>query len=137
LVPIGGREVNDSLKVRMVNSIQRATGCQVTLMTIVTPDATAAQRKVADTNLQRAAKIYGINGVGMVTGEAEQPAAAIIEQAADHDLLILGMREEPWLRSFFFGTVAQQVAGQVACPTLLVKAYQPDRARVRRLLRIM
>ena len=49
----------------------------------------------------------------------------------------MGMREEPWLRSFFFGTVAQQVAGQVQCPTLLVEAYQAERSQLKRLLRIV
>ena len=49
-------------------------------------------------------------------------------------VLVLGMREEPWLQSFFLGTIAQQVAGQVQCPTLLVKAYAAEKSRLRRLL---
>ena len=45
------------------------------------------------------------------------------------------MREEPWLQSFFFGTVTQRVASQVQCPTLLVKAYLPEKTRLKRLIR--
>ncbi len=134
LVPIGGKDINRNLKVRLVHSLYRDTGCQVTLMTVVSPQGSS--RSQANAALQTAAQIYQIPGVDLVIEENEQVAKAIITQAADHDLLVLGMREEPWLQSFLFGTIAQQVAGQVQCPTLLVKAYAAEKSRLRRMLRI-
>ena len=59
----------------------------------------------------------------------------LVAHAADKDLLILGMRQEPWLTSFFFGTIAEQVAGRVPCHTLLTKARPIRKARLKRLLR--
>ncbi len=134
LIPVGGKDINRNLKVRLVHSLYRDTGCQVTLMTVVSPER--GSRSQANAALQAAAQIYQIPNVSMVIEESEQVAKAIITQAADHDLLVLGMREEPWLHSFLFGTIAQQVAGQVQCPTLLVKAYAAEKSRLRRMLNI-
>lgn len=133
LVPIGGKDINDSLKVRLIHSVYQTTGCQVTLMTIV---PSGSNRKQADAALQREAKIYQIPNIQLVVEESEQIADAIIARAAEHDLLVLGMREDPWLKSFFFGTVAQQVAGQVECPTLLVKARAAEKSGFKRVLKI-
>ncbi len=134
LIPIGGKDVNRNLKVRLVHSIYHDTGCQVTLMTVVSPDGGSRSR--AEAALQSAAQIYQIPGIRLVIEENDQVANAIVTQATEHDLLVLGMREEPWLESFFFGTVAQQVAGQVQCQTLLVKAWSAERTGLKRLLKI-
>jgi amino acid transporter/nucleotide-binding universal stress UspA family protein len=134
LVPIGGKDINDRLKVRLIHSIYQDTGCQVTFMSVVL--AENRKRLQAQAALERAASIYQIPEASLIIEESDQVATAIITQAAKHDLLVLGMREEPWLESFFFGTIAQQVAGQVQCPTLLVKALAAERVGLKRLLKI-
>jgi amino acid transporter/nucleotide-binding universal stress UspA family protein len=136
LIPIGGKDINDSLKVRFVHCLYRETGCHITLMTIVPFVATKTQRKRASESLQRAAKIYNISEAELLMEESDQVATPIITQAKARDLLILGMREEPWLHLFFFGTVAQQVAGQVPCPTLLIKARAAERSGLKRVLKV-
>jgi nucleotide-binding universal stress UspA family protein len=103
-------------------------------MTVVSP--TQGNRSQAENALQRAAKIYSVPNSKLILEENDQVAAAIVTQATDHDLLVLGMREESWLQPFFFGTVAQRVAGQAQCPTLLVKAYAAEKSKLRRLLRV-
>ena len=135
LVPIGGKVINDALKVRLIYSLYKDTGCRVTLMTVVPPHAGRLQRKRAQEALRTAAALYQIPDVELVLDEHEDVAEAIIARAGEHDLLVLGMREEPWLQSFFFGTVTQRVASQVQCPTLLVKAYLPEKTRLKRLIR--
>lgn len=134
LVPIGGKEIHDHLKARLVHSVCQDEG-EVTFMTVVSPDD-ETQRKHAEDRLERAAKIYNIPNSRLVVEESENRTQAIIGQAAEHDLLILGMRDEPWFRSFFFGTLAQQVAGKVACPTLLVKSRAAEKSRVKRFFRL-
>ncbi len=136
LIPLGGKTVHDRLKVRIVHSLHRRHACRVTLMTVVPPTATAAQRQRARETLSTAAKIYQIADAEQVVDEHAETAQAIIDRAQDQDLLILGMREEPWFKSFFFGTLAQQVAGQVPCPTLLMKARFVERSRFKQFLRI-
>jgi amino acid transporter/nucleotide-binding universal stress UspA family protein len=136
LVPIGGKDVNDSLKVRFVHGIYHSSGCRVTLMIVVPVGATKIQQKRAFGYLQRAAKMYNISSAELHLEESDKIATAIISQSTDRDLLILGLREEPWLQSFFFGTIAQQVAGQVKCPTLLVKSRAVERSGLKQLLRV-
>jgi nucleotide-binding universal stress UspA family protein len=136
LVPIGGKDFNDSLKVRFVHGIYHTSACRVTLMMIVPLGAAKIQRKRAYESLQRAAKIYNISTAELLLEESDQIASAIISQANERDLLVLGLREEPWLQSFFFGTIAQQVAGQVPCPTLLIKPRAVKRSGLKHLLRV-
>ncbi len=135
LVPIGGKIINDALKVRLIYSLYKDTGCRVTLMIVVPPNASKLQRKRAEDALQQAAQLYQIPDIELVMDEHDQVAEAIIARAKDYDLLVLGIREEPLLRTFFFGAITQQVAGQVTCPTLLVKAYLPEKTRLKRLFR--
>ena len=136
LVPIGGKEVHDRLKARLVHSLGQKEPCHVTFLTVVPPGANALSRRRAEEALNHAASIYQIPDVELALEENDQPAQAIIARAEGQDLLLLGTHEEPWLKSFFFGTLAQQVAGQVHCPTLLVKAWSPERARLRSLLKL-
>ena len=136
LIPIGGKEVHDRLKARMVHSISRKSDCQVTFITVIPPNSGRGVRARAQDALERAAKIYQLPHAKRDVVEHEQTAQAIIERARDQDLLLLGMREEPWFKSFFFGTLAQQVASQVHCSTLLVKTHSTEQSRMKRLLRI-
>jgi len=133
LLPIAGKEVHDNLKVRLAHSLYRSSQCTFTFLTVVPPGAGSNGSSRAEESLKRAAKIYNLPDVKFVTEENDNVAKAIISNASDKDLLLLGMRDEPWLDSFFFGTVAQQVAGQVECPTLLTKAHSSRKDKLRRL----
>jgi len=135
LIPIGGRIVHTGVKIRIIHSLQKEHDCRVTLMTVTPPDATPLQKQRARDNLNRTASLYQAADVETVFDENGDIVEAIVRRAEDHDLLILGMRVEPWLRSFFFGTLNQQITAQVRCPTILVKAFAPERSRVKRVLR--
>ena len=52
----------------------------------------------------------------------------IVEEARNHDLVILGMRDEPLLRSLF-GAVPHQIATRVECPSVLTKTSVGQRKR--------
>ena len=136
LIPIGGKTVNDSFKVRFVHSFSREANCEIALMTVIPPEATKLQQRRAKEALQNAAGMYNLHNARLIIEESNQVAKAIAAQARDDDLLILGMREEPWLQTFFFGTVAQQVAHQVHCPTLLIKALDAEKTGLKRILRV-
>ncbi len=135
LLPLGGKEVHDSLKARVVQSLQQEYGTKVTFLFVVPPDAGHKERRQAEAALNHAATIYDVTDPELVLETADDVAEAIIHHAAHQDLLILGMRQEPWLTSFFFGTIAEQVAGRVGCHTLLTKSYSTRKSRVKKLLR--
>ena len=63
-------------------------------------------------------------------------AEAIAEHSNHHDFLILGMRKGAWLKSFFFGMLAQQITGIVRCPTLLTKTKSPARSGLKKSVEI-
>lgn len=134
LIPIAGREVHDQLKVRLVHCLYQEESSRITLMTVIPPGSSAARRQAAMVMPKRATQIYQIPEANLAVDEHAQAAQAIIARAADHDLMVLGMREEPWFKSFFFGTLAQQVAGQVQSATLLTKAWSPRKTRVKRII---
>jgi amino acid transporter/nucleotide-binding universal stress UspA family protein len=134
LIPLAGREVHDKIKVRIVHCLYQTENNHITLMTVIPPGSSMIRRSRGYEMLKRAAKVYRISQAELVVDENEHPAQAIINRASACDLLVLGMRDEPWLRAFFFGTLAQQVAGQVQCSTILTKAFIPQRAKIKRLI---
>lgn len=127
LIPISGTEIHDNLKVRLVHGLVTEES-EITFLTIVSPQASQRERKRAEDRLQQASNIYQLPQARRLVVEHEQTAVAIVDQAADHDLLIMGVQAESWFQSFFFGTLSQQIAGQVQCATLLVKAKSAQKA---------
>jgi amino acid transporter/nucleotide-binding universal stress UspA family protein len=134
LIPLAGREVHDKIKVRIMHSLYQMEESQITLMTVIPPGSSSAHRSRAYEMLKRAAKVYQVPQAELVVDENEQAVRAIIDRAAGCDLLVLGVKDEPWFRAFFFGTLAQQVAGQVHCSTILTKALISQRVRMKRLI---
>lgn len=132
LLPIAGKEVHDSLKVRIAHSLTRDSQCTFTFLMVVPPNASSSQRQRAEEALERAGKIYDIPDAEFMLESGDDVASVIINAAQDKDLLMLGMQAEPWMQSFFFGSIAEQVAGQVDCHTLLTKANAAQKRQVRR-----
>ena len=134
LVPIGGKERHDRLKVRLVHSLTRESDADVTFLTVVPPDAGPIRRRRARDALDRAGRIYGVAGADRVLEEDADTAGAVVRRAEEADLVLLGMREEPWFEAFFFGRLASEIAGRVDCPVLLTKARSRRRSWLKRLL---
>lgn len=130
LLPIAGKEIHDHLKSRIIHSLAERGETHVTLLSVIPTEASAVQSTKAKEILNRAAKIYHLADAEIEIERSGQVADAITRRAADCDLLILGMKHEPWYRTFFFGTVAQQITGQVQCPTLLLKSVSQQRAKM-------
>jgi len=88
--------------------------------------------KKAEESLRNTAKMYNIPEAKIEVAQHPDIAKAISDRANQHDFLILGMRKGAWLKSFFFGMIAQQITGQVHCPTLLTKTKSPARAGLKK-----
>ena len=134
LLPVGGRTRHDRLKLRLVHALRAGGDVEVAFLTVVDPDAGSLRRRQAWQALEREARLYRLPDAGMVVEDADDVARAVVARARPTDLVVLGMREEPWLRTFFFGRLAETIAGQVDCPVLLTKARPPRRSRLRRWL---
>jgi amino acid transporter/nucleotide-binding universal stress UspA family protein len=134
LLPVEGRELHDRLKIRLVHALRESGVRKVTLLTVIPPDAGPVRERRARQVLERAARLFRIGDADLAVERSAEVADAVIRRAEDADLVLLGMREDPWLRAFFFGSVAERIAGQVRCPVLLTKARAPRRSLLSRWL---
>jgi len=137
LLPIGGQEVHDHLKARIVHCISKEGEDEVTFLRIVPEGSGHSAYRKAEESLRRSAKMYNLPQANIKVEEHSQPAEAISALSNQHDFLILGMRRGGWLKSFFFGMIAQQITGQVKCPTLLTKTKSAARAGLKKSAKII
>lgn len=137
LLPIGGQEVHDHLKARIVHCLSKEGEDEVTFLRVVAEGSHRSVHKKAMESLKRSAKMYNIPQAKIKVEEHSQTAEAIAALSNQHDFLILGMRKGGWLKSFFFGMIAQQITGQVHCPTLLTKTRSPARAGLKKSSKIL
>lgn len=126
LLPVGGQDVHDHLKARIVHCLSTEGESEITFLRIVAESSGRSMIKKAEDSLKRSAKMYNIPQARTKIIKHAQAAEAIAEVSHQHDFLILGMRKGAWLKSFFFGLIAQQITGQVRCPTLLTKTKSPS-----------
>jgi hypothetical protein len=124
--------VHDHLKARIAHSLSQEEKNEVTFLGIVTEDSTKSAIKKAEDSLKSTAKMYHIPEARIEISQHSDVAKAISDRANQHDFLILGMRKGAWLKSFFFDMIAQQITGQVHCPTLLTKTKSPTRAGLKK-----
>ena len=132
LLPVGGQEVHDHLKARIVHCLAAEGENEITFLRVMAEDSNRSAIKKAEDALKRSAKMYNIPQAKTDIIQHSQVAEAIAARANQHDFLILGMRKGAWLKSFFFGLIAQQITGQVQCPTLLTKTKSPTRAGLKK-----
>ena len=127
LLSIGGQEVHDHLKARIVHCLSQEEENEVTFLKVIAEGSVKATIRKTEESLRSTAKMYNIPEAKIEVAQHSDVAAAIATRANQHDFLILGMRKGAWLKSFFFGMIAQQITGQVRCPTLLTKTKSPTR----------
>jgi len=127
LLSIGGQEVHDHLKARIVHSLSQQEENEVTFLRVVAEGSVKSVVRKAEESLKNTAKMYNIPEAKTEVVQHADVAEAIATRANQHDFLILGLRKGAWLKSFFFGMIAQQITGQVRCPTLLTKTKSQTR----------
>ncbi len=131
LLPIGGQEIHDHLKARIIHCLSKEEENEVTFLKVIAAGSGRSLARKTEESLKRSAKMYNIPQAKILVEEHSHIAEAIAARSSQHDFLILGMRKGAWLKSFFFGMIAQQITGQVQCPTLLTKTKSRSRARMK------
>ncbi len=132
LLPLGGREVHDRLKSRLAHSLVDHANGAITFMSVVSRGDGASGERHARAVLDRAGQLYGFPAFESVVSVSDDVAGAVVDESRNHDLVILGMRGEPFLRTFFFGAVAHEIATRVECPSILTKTAGGKRPRIDR-----
>jgi hypothetical protein len=111
-----------------VRSLGDKEGGVITFMTVVSTREGRGGEKRAREVLRRASELYGVRAETIVA-VGDDVADLVVDEARNHDLVTLGMRGEPLLRKFFFGSLAHQIATRSECPSIPTKTAVGKRKR--------
>lgn len=121
LVPVRG-EVNVERVARFVAKLVGDRDIKITLYHVTKDEAA-----VADGEAMLEAATAELTDSGIIASNitrsievSDQPIEAIIEQALEHDTVIMG-ESEPSLRSFLFGDISEQIAAESLGPVIVVR----------------
>ncbi|HUS67021.1 MAG TPA: amino acid permease [Kofleriaceae bacterium] len=137
LVPVGGRGEEHGLRARLLGTLCRELPREIRFLTVLptsatddeVADAVRAVSRVADLNIPVEPIIEVVR--------SDDPAQAILEEAARSDLLVLGLRQSSSGRKVF-GKVTLRIARGAPCAVILLarraaamsELYRPLRGAV-------
>lgn len=99
--------------------VAEAMKARVTLLSVA---ETGEERELAEERLRRADMILAQLGVSASSRvRTGRPSEEIIDEARDHDIVVLGASGSSAVRRFFLGSVPLKVIEYGECPVLLVR----------------
>lgn len=105
----------------LVGAVARANDASVTVASFLPPDADAdAEASARDHVATAAAALEGVP-CDSVVEDSGSIASAIVDAAADHDLVVLGATRERGLRRKVVGSVAERVASDAEPPVVIAR----------------
>ncbi|HEY4058475.1 MAG TPA: universal stress protein, partial [Kofleriaceae bacterium] len=123
LVPLAGKSDEHELRVRLLATISREAPRELVFLTVVPANATDDDVAAATKVLGRLSRMKIPGTVAVEVMRDDDPAAAIIAEAARCDLVVLGMRTS---RSGAkqVGTINKRIAAQATCAVMLLSRRQ-------------
>jgi amino acid transporter len=121
------------LAAEMLNALAPAFGMEVTACYVVSPDASAEERREAHTWIDKTLATMAVSfPVERKLIEATSIAGGIAKESRGYDLVVLGAAREPFLSQVVFGEIPEKVARYSPASVLVVKRYE---GRVRSILK--
>lgn len=119
LVPIGGRGEQHEMRARMLGAICRSAAREVTFVRVMPQSSSDADLAEVRRSVARMAeiKVRGLSQVEIL--RSDDPTGAVLAAAADHDLIILGLRQVG--RRAAFGDFALSIAREAPCAVIMLK----------------
>ncbi|MEM9489391.1 MAG: amino acid permease [Myxococcota bacterium] len=120
LVPVGGRGHEHGLRARLLGSICRTAERQITFVTVLKSSSSDNKAGEALRNISGLAEMSNVGGrrkVEILRGD--DPVAALLEEAANHDLIVLGLKDTRWGRRVF-GEIALRIARDAQCAVIML-----------------
>jgi APA family basic amino acid/polyamine antiporter len=119
LVPVAGRGGHDHLLARLLASLSRKQRREVTFIRVVDTQTAPEEIKRIEREVDRLAYDNGAGNSHRKVILADDPVTAIIEQAADTDLIILGIqRISP--KQKLFGSFTVELANRSVSPIIVM-----------------
>jgi nucleotide-binding universal stress UspA family protein len=124
LVPVRGGP-HAALALRIAQQLARCCGATVTVIHITRPQASEEDRQRDERFQQelRAAVAYEHTRYIKVTAPSIEEA--IIQEAKQHDLIVLGAAARGWRSTHLFGPIPERIADRVPCTVMIVKTATP------------
>jgi amino acid transporter/nucleotide-binding universal stress UspA family protein len=119
LVPIGRRGGHEHLLAQLLGSLARTNQPEVTFMHVLPVAASADESRRAKRDLRHLAADVMRKRAAIEVVNSDDPLMAVIDRAADHDLLILGVQRIA-RHTKLFGRFARQIAQRTECPLVLM-----------------
>lgn len=134
LVPVGGRGEEHELRARLLGTLCREMPREIRFLTVLPTaasddelaDAVRAVSRVADLNIPVTPIVEVVR--------SDDPAGAILEQAAHCDLLVLGLRQNSSGRKVF-GRVTLRIARGAPCAVIMLARRAAAMSEIYRPLR--
>ncbi|MDH5305662.1 MAG: amino acid permease [Myxococcales bacterium] len=131
LVPIGGRRAHSQLRARLLASLSRLESCHVTFLRTVAPGSSPQLRRRAEHELRVLAQDEAPGAHALLVEDAVDPREAILRQAGESDLVVMGIRRDR-TQGFSLGDLVMSVARDSDVPLVLIAARPPRRGAARR-----
>ncbi len=110
--------------------IAQALNARVTILSVASEEA---EVKAAQEQVRRAEMILAQLGIqAKIKVRVGRPSEVIIDEAKDHDIVVMGASGSSAVRRFFLGSVPLKVIEYGACPVLLVREKPPVKRRAAR-----
>ncbi|HEY4178812.1 MAG TPA: amino acid permease [Kofleriaceae bacterium] len=124
LVPLAGRSDEHELRARLLATISREAPREIVFLTVVPSNASDDDVAAATRTLGRLSRMRIPGTLAVEVVRSDDPAGAIIAEAARCDLVVLGMRKS---RSGGkqVGTINRRIASECACAVMLL-SRQPQ-----------
>ena len=119
LVPVRGRGDQHWLRAQLLGGICRAKPREVVFFTVLPTAASIAEERELRRDIKRLAnlKVRGDSHVELV--RSDDPADRLVTEAADYDLVVLGLESIGWRRKVF-GEFSLRVVRDLPCATILL-----------------
>jgi basic amino acid/polyamine antiporter, APA family len=124
LVPVGGRGNEHELRARVLGSICRTTARQVTFVTVLPAASSDARAEEVRRSILDIADVHVPDRSTVTVLRHDDPVAALLDEARNHDLMILGLQSSRW-RKKIFGQIALRMAREAPCATIMVSNRRP------------
>ena len=124
LVPIASGP-HTHLATELAGSIATRHDAHVTLMHVISENATDAEREDAAELLDQCKRLIEDVSVEQVIAESDHIAGRITDETAIHDVTILGASEQGLLRGKLLGTISESV-GRNAAGTAMIAQRHPS-----------
>jgi nucleotide-binding universal stress UspA family protein len=116
-------------------SLARSQGGELVVCGVVPPDVSEEREGEVQERLDQALeRVSELDGVRSTVVRHKSVSVGIIQEAKNHDTVIVGASREGFFQHILFGSIPESVAKHTGKPVIVVKHHSPVKALVERVM---